>query len=133
MLQVFVNWALVSHGRVEQIFSSMKLIKTDRRTNLQADTMNDLLEIYVEGPPFSEYSAYRAVELWWTDCSTTRRVNQTLPRKEYQPRANSTSEDDHSTGKESETSLTTSLEGWDEWLFPEHQGVVTVEDDDGDS
>ena len=122
-----------SNGRVEQIFSSMKLIKTDRRTNLRADTMNDLLEIYVEGPPFSAYSADRAVELWWTDCSTTRRVNQTLPRKEYRPRANSTSEDDHSTGKESETSLTTSLEDWDEWLFPEHQDVVTVEDDDGDS
>lgn len=108
----------------------MKLIKTDRRTNLQADTMNDLLEIYVEGPPFSAYSADRAVELWWTDCSTTRRVNQTLPRKEYRPRANSTFEDDHSTGKESETPLTTSLEDWDEWLFQEHEDIVTVDDDD---
>ena len=110
----------------------MKLIKTDRRTNLQADTMNDLLEIYVEGPPFSAYSADRAVELWWTDCSTTRWVNQ-MPRKEYRPRANSTSEDDHTTSKESETPLTTSLEDWDEWLFPEHEDVVTVDDDDGDS
>ena len=122
-----------SNGRVEQVFSSMKLIKTDRRTNLQVDTMNDLLEIYVEDPPFSAYSADRAVELWWTDCSTTRRVNQTLPRKEYQPRANSTSEDDYSTSKESEMPLTTSLEDWDEWLFPEHEDVVTVDDDDGDS
>ena len=118
---------------LSKFFHLMKLIKTDRRTNLRADTMNDLLEIYVESPPFSAYSAYRAVELWWTDCSTTRRVNQILPRKEYQSRANSTSEDDHSTGKESETLLTTSLEDWDEWLFPEHQDVVTVEDDDGDS
>ena len=72
-----------SNGRVKQNFSSMKLIKTDRRTNLQADIMNDLLEIHVEGPPFYAYSADRAVELWWTDCSTTRRVNQTLSRKEY--------------------------------------------------
>ena len=74
-----------SNGRVEQIFSSMKLIKTDRRTNLLADTMNDLLEIYIEGPPFSAYSADRAVDLWWTDCSTTRRINQTLPRKNTNP------------------------------------------------
>ena len=42
-----------SNGRVKQIFSSMKLIKTDCRTNLLADTMNDFLEIYIEGPPFS--------------------------------------------------------------------------------
>ena len=61
-----------SNGRVEQIFLSMKIIKTDCRTNLQADTMNDLLEIYVEGPPFSSYCADKAVELWWNDCSTTR-------------------------------------------------------------
>ena len=56
-----------------------------------------------------------------------------MPRKEYRPRANSTSEDDHTTSKESETPLTTSLEDWDEWLFPEHEDVVTVDDDDGDS
>ena len=52
-----------SNGRVEQFFSSMKVIKTDRRTNLQADTLNDLMEIYVEGPPFTSYSADRAVKL----------------------------------------------------------------------
>ena len=118
------------NGRVEP--SSIKLIKTDRRTNLQADTMNDLLEIYAEGPPFSAYSADRAVKLWWTDCSTTRRINQTLPRKEYQPRINSTSEDDDSSSKESEMVLTTSLEEWDELLFPGQQDIATIDDDDDD-
>ncbi len=35
-----------SNGRVERIFSSMKIIKTDRRTNLHIiSTLSDLLEI----------------------------------------------------------------------------------------
>ena len=42
-----------SNGKVEQIFSSLKTLKTSRRTNMQSDTLNDLLEIYVEGPPLS--------------------------------------------------------------------------------
>ena len=56
------------------------------------------------------------------------RVNQTLPRKQYRPRTNSTPKDDH---RESDTSLTitTSLEHWDEWFHPD---VVTVDDADDD-
>ena len=37
-----------SNGRVEQIFSSLKTLKTSRRTNMQSDTLNDLLEIYID-------------------------------------------------------------------------------------
>ena len=33
-----------SNGLVEQIFSRMKVIKSDRRTNMQASTLNDLME-----------------------------------------------------------------------------------------
>ena len=38
-----------SNGRVERIFSSLKLIKMDHRTRLHHDTLSDLLEIHVEG------------------------------------------------------------------------------------
>ena len=34
-----------SNGRVEQIFSSLKALKTTRRMNIQGDTLNDLLKI----------------------------------------------------------------------------------------
>lgn len=61
----------------------MKIIKTDRRTALTSDTLDDLMEINVEGPSLSGFSADHAVQLWWAD--HTRRPNQT-PRKEYRKR-----------------------------------------------
>ena len=63
------------------------------------------LRKYIWKDPFTSYSADRAVELWWSKCNTTRRFNQTLPRKEYRPRAGSTSQDD-----EEETLSTPSLQ-----------------------
>lgn len=48
---------------------------------MNEETLNDLVEIFVEGPPLSSYSADRAVELWWSDCNTTKRVNQTLQKR----------------------------------------------------
>ena len=101
-----------SNGTVEQIFSSMKVVKTSRRTNLQGDTLNDLLEIYVEGPPLSSFCPDLAIELWWSDCSTSRRVHQ-QPRKEYRPRSHSEASDPEPT-QEEEQRLT--LELWDEWF-----------------
>ncbi len=84
-----------SNGKVERIFSVMKIIKTDRRTNLHIDTLDNLLEIQMEGPPLSSFSATEAVHLWWDDCRTTRRVNQEA-RKPYKPRISSASQDETS-------------------------------------
>ena len=75
-----------SNGRVEQNFSSLKVIKTMNRTSLSVNTLDDLLEIFVEGPPLDCFSANSAVDLWWSSCCTTRRVNQG-PRKPYRPRS----------------------------------------------
>ena len=52
-----------SNGRVEQIFSSMKFVKNSRRINLENNTLNDLLEIYIEGPPLSSFCPDAATEL----------------------------------------------------------------------
>ena len=51
------------NGRVEQIFSCLKLLKTTNRTSLRTSTLDDLLEIFVEGPPLEYFSADQAVEL----------------------------------------------------------------------
>ena len=85
ILAEFVFSLPFSNGKVERIFSSMKIIKTDRGTNLHMDTLSDLLEIQIEGPPLSDFSPTEAVRLWWEDCRTTRRVNQEQ-RKPYKPR-----------------------------------------------
>ncbi len=60
-------------------YSVMKIITTDRRTNLHIDTLDNLLEIQMEGPPLSRFSATEAVHLWWDDCRTTRSL-WTRPR-----------------------------------------------------
>ena len=72
---------LFSNGRVERIFSSMKLIKTDRRTRLHQDT---LLQIHVEGPTPHNFTPKHAVEAWWSSCKTSRRPNQSAC-KQYSP------------------------------------------------
>ena len=98
-----------SNGRVERIFSSLKLVKTDRRTRLQKSTLKDLLEIQAQGPTLSNFSPEQAVSLWWTDCNTSRRINQE-PRKEYRPHKNS--EADSSPEKQK----LFALEEWDKWF-----------------
>ena len=116
-----------SNGHVERLFSSLKLIKTDRRTRLQTSTLRDLLEIHTEGPPLASFSAENAVKLWWKDCSSTRRVNQG-PRKAYRPREKASSDmtaspgPDVSTssdpGTSSSSSDTLALQEWDSWFHP---------------
>ena len=89
------------------------MIKTNRRTNLQNDTLHALLEICVEGPPLSTFSADSAVDLWWRSCSTTCRVNQN-PRKEYRQREKVNDEEDDSGSSDDE--VTSFLDDWDDWF-----------------
>jgi len=103
---------------VEKLFSTLKIIKNERRTNLNCSTLNDLLEVNTEGPTLKDFSADVAVDLWWTDCSSGRRVNQ-KPRKNYRRRARETSE--HS---ESENEL--DLQQWDSW-FHDDESISSTE------
>ena len=87
-----------SNGIVERVFSVLKLIKTDKCTNLSVGMLRDLLEIKVEGPAFDDFRPWPAVELWWKDYKTTRRSNQ-FPQKEYRPRESSTLTSESSTSR----------------------------------
>ena len=101
-----------SNGHVESVFSTLKNIKTERRTLLKRDTLSDLLEIQAEGPSLEEFSPSQAVKLWWDDCQATRRVNQ-VPRKEYRPRDSGGMSSDTLQAEGEEQS--SSLEDWDIW------------------
>ena len=77
-------------------------------------SLNDLLEVNTEGPTLSNFCADAAVNLWWSDCSSGRRVNQ-KPRKEYRKRKQSSSTvADTSDDSESENEL--DLDTWDDWF-----------------
>ena len=95
---------------MEQIFSCLKIIKTNIRTRLNTSTLDDLLEIFVEGPPFKDFSADSALELWWKDSCTSRRPNQG-PRKVYRPRYTSSNDGNPSTS--TSDSVTSDTEGQD--------------------
>ena len=103
-----------SNAHVEIIFSTLKVIKTERRTQLKRQTLSDLLEIQVEGPPLAEFSPNEAVNLWWEDCQTTRRVNQ-APRKDYRPRDSTEASSSTLQLNTEEQTETVSLEDWDKW------------------
>ena len=92
---------------VERAFSTMKVVKTNRRTSLLTSTLDNLMEINVEGPTPENFNADGAVQLWWLDC--TRRPNQSA-RKEYRPRVtkNPPSESSSSDSEQEEFAL-------DEW------------------
>ena len=104
-----------SNGSVVQIFSSLKIIKTANRTSLTVSTLDDLLEIFVEGPPLDCFSADAAVDLWWSSCSTTRRVNQG-PRKHYRPRSDESSSSMPSQSASESEEAHLALDDWDNWF-----------------
>ena len=68
---------------MERAFCTMKVVKTNHRTSLLTSTLDDLMEINVEGPTPESFSAADAVQLWWAD--RIRRPNQRA-RKDYHPR-----------------------------------------------
>ena len=91
----------------------LKVIKTDRCTNLNITTLSDLLEVSVEGPEVSEFCADKAIYLWWQDCSTRRRVNQS-ERRPYKPRNSASSSSSDVSTESVEENL--SLDDWDTWM-----------------
>ena len=64
----------MANGRLERVFSSLKLIKTDRRNRLGEDKLDNLVRIAVDGPPFHQWDATDAVQLWWKSTTQRRQV-----------------------------------------------------------
>lgn len=107
-----------STAKVERLFSTLKIIKNERRTNLSCSTLNDLLEVNTEGPTLSNFSADSAVDLWWSDSSSGRRVNQ-KPRKEYRRRKESSTHVSSDSEDVSETEL--DIDAWDNWFHVDEE------------
>ena len=57
----------VANGHLERVFSQLKLIKTNRRTSIKEDTLDQLVRISVEGPPLSDWDPACAMQLWWRE------------------------------------------------------------------
>ena len=64
----------VANGHLERVFSQLKLIKTNRRTSIKEDTLDQSVCINVEGPPLSDWDPACAMQLWCRE--RTRRINR---------------------------------------------------------
>ena len=62
----------VANGRVERMFSRLRIIKPDSRTSLSKDRLDSLLRIS-EGPSVDAWQVGRAIKLWWSE-KTRRQV-----------------------------------------------------------
>ena len=51
----------MSNGRVEHTFSALKRVKTDLRSRLDEDRLDDLSRIAVDAPPLAQWDASGAV------------------------------------------------------------------------
>ena len=108
----------VSNGHLERVFSQLKLIKSERRTCLGEDRLDQLIRINVEAPVLSQWDASNAVDLWWRD--KTRRLNIRDTRARPRPSSSSTQVSDTDTDSLSHdhAPFILSLDNWENWLEP---------------
>lgn len=103
-----------SNGKLERIFSTLKVIKVDKRASLSNSTLNDLLVLNADKIPLQDFNPDPCIELWWKE--KTRRPNQ-KPRKEYKKRSGHESTEKADT-EDADTEETDNvlLNDWDEWV-----------------
>ena len=101
----------VSNGKLERIFSVLKLIKVDRRSSLGNDTLKDLLTLNIDGRSMENFNPDPCIDLWWQ--AKTQRPDQ-KKRKVYKKRAEETIESE--TDSSSDDDDVFLLDDWDNWL-----------------
>ena len=107
----------VSNGKLERIFSTLKLIKVDKQASLGSDSLNDLLALNTDSDSMKDFNPDSSIQLWWR--AKLRRPDQ-KKRKEYVKRM-AKSKDVMVLDSESDDGQTNSdneflLDDWDEWM-----------------
>ena len=97
----------LSNSHLERCFSQLKITKSNRRSCLKQDQLDNLLRIRIEGPPLKEWNSERAVQLWWEDKSY--RVNRSDVQATRSSRTSSTA-------SESNEEFSWMFDDWETWL-----------------
>ena len=103
----------VSNGKLERIFSVLKLIKVDRRSSLGNDTLKDLLMLNTDGISMDNFNPDPSIDLWWK--AKTRQPDQ-KKRKKYKKRSAGQTELEIESSDQSDGTFL--LDDWDNWLDP---------------
>ena len=108
----------VSNGKLERIFSTLKVIKVDKRASLGNSTLDDLLVLNADKIPLQDFNPDPSIDLWWK--AKTRRPNQKEYKKRPSERMRSgeSKEKDDSDSEDAEETDTSAvlLNDWDEWM-----------------
>ena len=99
----------ISNGKLERIFSVLKIIKVDRRSSLGNNSLRDMLTVIADGVSMKDFDPDPCIELWWK--AKSRKLDQ-KKRKEYRKR---TAQDNDSENS-SDESKAFILDDWDNWL-----------------
>ena len=101
-----------SNGKLEKVFSQMNIIKTNKRSVLSNESLDDLLLLSIKGPPMKEFSPNAAINLWWKEKLRRPHLN---PRRKYKNRSGSNppAVDRSSDESDEEEDL---LAQWDAWM-----------------
>ena len=86
-----------SNGKVERIFSQVDVIKTEKRTRLCNEALDDLLMITANNVPLKDFNPEAAITLWSKE--KIRRPNQ-KERRKYKRRKTDVIEVDDSDSEE---------------------------------
>ena len=105
------------NAQLERCFSGLKIIKTNRRSCLGEDRLENLLRIQLEGPQLNDWDAGRSVELWSGD--KTCRINCTDSRTMQRKNPTTVTEDIGS-------QFTWNLTDWENWLEDDSESKCTL-------
>ncbi len=105
----------VSNGKLERVFSTLKLIKVDKRSSMSNDLLDDLIMINTDPVPIKQFNPDQSIGLWWKD--NKRRPNQN-PRKgdaESVPGPSGSAVLADMSGQSSDEDTDEVLQQWDDW------------------
>ena len=108
-----------SNGKLEHVFSQMNVIKTNKRSLLSNESLDDLLLLAVDSPALKDFCPDAAIDLWWKE--KVHRPHQN-PRKKYRKGSSTTPSTAESSSSEEEfeedddQAVTDMLTEWDTWM-----------------
>lgn len=102
----------VSNGKLERVFSTMKLLKVEKRSQMENDTLDDLLAINIDRVPLNEFNPDPCINRWWD--AKHRRPNQ-KPRKLYKTGSNDRDKEANNASSSDDETLI--LDDWDDFTM----------------
>ncbi|KAG7154379.1 Zinc finger protein 862-like 10 [Homarus americanus] len=78
LAEIILVFPLSTH-KLERTFSTMCRVRTDWRVNLDTTTLDDLMQVSIEGPSATDFTGDSAVTRWWREGRQDKRLQASTP------------------------------------------------------